>query len=326
MLLRRLGADADGLLSAAGIDPQVLARDNRWLDLATVGRLAEASVRITGRPWLGLELGASIDLTSHGALGLAVISSADVPSAVRTIARFAPARGAMLNWRLEETTEGSRLMISEATPLGEARPFIIDAVFATLMRALHAVAGGTEGLRVALPLAKPAWHARYQAVADATMSFDAPALVLHLPETLLARPGLAADSHAHQAACRECESALAARLDERLAAAIGRRLQAVSDGRYPSLDDLASEYGVSVRTLIRRLKQEGTSYQQLLDAARQELALWCLQHTDRTAEDIAQRLGYEDVSNFSRTCRRWFGCAPTKLREQARSPPMLGRT
>lgn len=62
-----------------------------------------------------------------------------------------------------------------------------------------------------------------------------------------------------------------------------------------------------MRTLIRRLQNEGPSYQQLLNTLREELACWLLVQTDDSIEAISNLLGYENSSNFSRTFRRWSG-------------------
>lgn len=314
VLLRRLGTDADALLQAAGIDPERLARDASPLELESTSRLARAAVQVTGRPWLGLELGASIEPSSHGALGLAVITSPDVRTGVRTIARHAPTRGSMLRWHLHEHDGAARLSAQESQPLGDVRGFILDVVYGCMLRALLAVAGSTEGLKVALPGPRPAWWQQYRAMADAELGFEAPCFSLHFPRSLLDAPGLASDAAAHAAALRECEAALAAQLDEALTATVQRRLAALGEGPWPTLEQVAAEVGVSGRTLIRRLRGEGSSFQQLLDAARQERALWYLRNTDATVEHIAHVLGYEDASNFGRTCRRWFGEVPSRLR------------
>jgi AraC-like DNA-binding protein len=70
---------------------------------------------------------------------------------------------------------------------------------------------------------------------------------------------------------------------------------------------MAQELNMSPRTLSRQLKQEGVTYQTFLDDARKEVAEWCLLRTRVPIEAIGERLGYIDVSNFSRTFRRWFG-------------------
>jgi len=72
------------------------------------------------------------------------------------------------------------------------------------------------------------------------------------------------------------------------------------------------------RTLLRKLSQEGATYQKLLDDVRKELAEWYLLQTREPIDGIAERLGYADPSNFSRTFRRWFGTPPGKFRRDRR--------
>ena len=98
---------------------------------------------------------------------------------------------------------------------------------------------------------------------------------------------------------------------------VRERLQGVEGEAYPTLAALAADFAMSPRTLIRRLKAEGTRYQALQDELRQQRALWYLQHTRDPVEAIAARLGYEDTSNFSRTFRRWFGVTPSDVRAGA---------
>jgi AraC-like DNA-binding protein len=85
-------------------------------------------------------------------------------------------------------------------------------------------------------------------------------------------------------------------------------------GGHPNLTEMAEALHMSNRTMIRKLKTQGTSYQTLLDDVRQELAVWYLKHTEMPAEAVAERLGYSDTSNFSRTCKRWFGLTPRAIR------------
>lgn len=85
----------------------------------------------------------------------------------------------------------------------------------------------------------------------------------------------------------------------------------------PRREDIASSLGVSVRSLSRRLASEGTSFAEILNDLRRELAELHLKHGDMTHHEISYALGFGDPSNFYRACKRWFGCAPGKLREAA---------
>jgi AraC-like DNA-binding protein len=123
-----------------------------------------------------------------------------------------------------------------------------------------------------------------------------------------------ADTHDHEAACRECERALASAQAQASYCARVRDALRREHGEQASLEAVAAELQMSGRTLMRKLKSEGSSYQALLDEVRQEQALWYLRHTQLSVASVAERLGYQDTSNFSRTFRQWFGTTPTSMR------------
>jgi AraC-like DNA-binding protein len=81
-------------------------------------------------------------------------------------------------------------------------------------------------------------------------------------------------------------------------------LLADEEGLGRSLTDVAATLRVSSRTLQRRLRQEGTSFDQLVDDARRAQAL-LLEQLGTPAKEIAYRLGFHDPSALSRARRRW---------------------
>jgi len=78
-------------------------------------------------------------------------------------------------------------------------------------------------------------------------------------------------------------------------------------GRFPDIEAASAQLEMSARTLRRRLQAEGTSYQQLLDTVRRQLALDYLQRTGMSVEDIASSLGFSDAANFRHAFKRWTG-------------------
>ncbi len=68
------------------------------------------------------------------------------------------------------------------------------------------------------------------------------------------------------------------------------------------------------RTLRRKLKQEGTSYRVLLDEVRRMLAEQWLEMGVLTLEEISDRLGFSELSNFSHAFLRWTGLTPARYR------------
>jgi len=87
----------------------------------------------------------------------------------------------------------------------------------------------------------------------------------------------------------------------------------LSDGS-PGIEVAARLTGTSVRTLQRRLEHEGTTYSQLLEGLRHDLAIYLMRDPDKTASTISRELGYQDPAIFTRAFRRWTGQTPTQFR------------
>ena len=82
----------------------------------------------------------------------------------------------------------------------------------------------------------------------------------------------------------------------------------------PRRKDIADALNISERTFQRRLQAERTSFQQLLDETRRELAQQYLRRPRNSLRHVADLLGFEDQSNLFRACKRWFGESPGTYR------------
>ncbi|HSH02802.1 MAG TPA: AraC family transcriptional regulator ligand-binding domain-containing protein [Anaerolineae bacterium] len=94
-------------------------------------------------------------------------------------------------------------------------------------------------------------------------------------------------------------------------------MEILASGQY-SVDDVALRLAISRRTLQRYLKSDGTSFQQVLDKLREDLARHYLTNSDYTSGQIAFLLGYEEVNSFYRAFRAWTGQTPERLRASVR--------
>ena len=89
----------------------------------------------------------------------------------------------------------------------------------------------------------------------------------------------------------------------------------------PKREMVAQTLHLSQRTLQRRLQEEGTSFQALLDDTRRELAEQYLAQPRMTLLEIAYLLGFADPSNFFRAFRRWFDATPGEYRARLQAAP-----
>ena len=82
-----------------------------------------------------------------------------------------------------------------------------------------------------------------------------------------------------------------------------------------SIDRVARELGMSRQTLYRRLKGEGTTFEELLDAKRRQLAVRYLALDRSSVKAAAYKLGFSDPAAFSRAFKRWTGTSPSQFAE-----------
>lgn len=109
------------------------------------------------------------------------------------------------------------------------------------------------------------------------------------------------------------EDSWTARLRRRLRGSIG-------SADWPSLQELASEFHVTVTTLRRRLDAEGTSYQDIKDQLRRDEAIDRLCHSTLSVADIAAVLGFQEPSAFHRAFKKWNGVQPGEYRLRRGQP------
>jgi len=89
---------------------------------------------------------------------------------------------------------------------------------------------------------------------------------------------------------------------------------------FPGFETISRALNMSAPTLRRRLKREGTTFQQLKDQARCETARLCLDRQDLTINEVALQLGFTDPSAFHRSFKKWTGQTPGQFRASRRPP------
>jgi AraC-like DNA-binding protein len=174
--------------------------------------------------------------------------------------------------------------------------------------------------RACLAHARPVDLSEHEAFFDCEVRFEAEYDGLEFERDTLAIPLPAADPDLSYFLVEHLRAAAgemaAASLEERVRQAMHMRL-----GNRPlAMAAIARELGMSPRTLRRRLLEHRTSYQEILDGMRREIADELLGDPDRKLSEVAFLLGFSDASAFHRAYVRWTGRTPASQREEGSNP------
>jgi AraC-like DNA-binding protein len=163
----------------------------------------------------------------------------------------------------------------------------------------------------------PPYADQYAAATGVHTSFDRPFNAVVMPRRHLGAPVRSAEPVMAELCRRQCEKLLTHMRDRRGLAGRLREQLLRAPGDFPAIERIASQFGLSERTLRRRLQEEGTSYRTLIDEVRLELARTYLTSTQLPVTEIAALLGYDDPANFRRAFKRMQRQSPAGYRDGA---------
>jgi AraC-like DNA-binding protein len=125
-----------------------------------------------------------------------------------------------------------------------------------------------------------------------------------------------ADARLNKILLKACEEAMLSRKSKSgtLRVAVENAISPLLPHGQAKANVVAEKLGMSERTLMRRLAEEGVTFTEILQQLRASMAMRYLEEDGMPISRIAWLLGYEDASSFSHACRRWTGKSPRDLR------------
>ena len=85
---------------------------------------------------------------------------------------------------------------------------------------------------------------------------------------------------------------------------------------FPPITDVAKQLHMSTRTVKRKLAEHGTTFSALRDDQRRQRALLLLDNRELSIGEVAQKLGYSELPNFTRAFKKWTGMTPVAYRDR----------
>jgi AraC-like DNA-binding protein len=316
------GLDIPTLLDAAGLDAARLDEPEGRFTIDEVSLLWELAVARSGKPTLGLDKALAATYGKLGVVGYAMMACPTLLAAAQRLQRCMDVVSNAATYALQEDTAGCWFELGH---LGGERPVPrqrSEYGVLTLLCFFSWITGRDfKPLAVEFVFPRSEHAARHEAVYGCPVRYGQTG-----NRALLSWGDLALPLPARDATIAALHDRLVEQELQRLeTSAVSHRVRhflatRLSDAE-PRRELAAAALMMSDRTLQRRLREEGTSFQQLLDDTRRELAQLYLRRPRSPLKQVAGQLGFEDPSNFYRACRRWFGESPGRYRARWASAP-----
>jgi len=332
-LVDKLGGDSQAIFAAAQLDPRLLADAERYLPLKQFIECQALAAERLGRKDFGLLLGQMQTMSVLGALSIAIINSPTARHGIEIAARFMHVHNPAFQMSLAPLpqTETEFLRCEVSLRNNARREQNDERIVSNVHKAMRQLGGSTYKPRAIWFPHKPVSALSvYRDMFGVTPLFDQPAMGIVIDRTALDswRSG---GSHQMREVAEAYLLQKSAPQDKVFSKSVANMARSLMNGGEFTPVQTARALGMHERTLQRRLREEGSSFEKIKDDARREWALSLLVQPSVSLSQIALMLGYADPSAFSRSCRRWFGESPRTYRARlsgarpARASPGVSR-
>lgn len=261
---------------------------------------------------------ADLQLVHTGPLGLAVTAANTVEDSLAILGRYVSVVYPPIQLDIKTHHEHCTLHCSILHAMPDVEDTIMELTVLTLTRILLYLEFPPAQIRIRLRQNQQIDSEYYHQQFGTVPAFNQPTTSISVPASHLPRINKDASPLVFQQALRDCES-----LRKKLGslATLARRayqilLEGARHGSHYSLPAVADKLGMSERTLIRRLKDEDTSFRLLQSDVQLDLAKAQLESSDHSIKRISADAGFRNVSSFSRAFRNRTGLTPSEYRSR----------
>lgn len=314
------GVKADALCRAAGIDADWLEDPDRLVFSTVLQNLWREAVVQTGDRDLGLHIGEAFELSAIGIVGYVLLNCKTYGQVLEKLCQYTQlfSRGVTLH---HQVIDGE--VYCDCDVVGDLKNYLLDeprhpieSTFAALFTATQQLTGhDLDAQAVWFQHPAPSDISEHERIFQAPVQFSQPAnrIVLNTPcldwSVRSANPNLLSVFEAHAITMLAAQNQPQS-YSQQVMQAIAQALQ----GEVPTLEAIARSLMTSERQLQRELQTEHTTYQQLLDETRKELAFQSLKDPGASIHEVAFLLGFSEPSAFHRAFKRWTGQTPRSYR------------
>jgi AraC-like DNA-binding protein len=316
------GVDSKQVLIRAGLNPTHLYDSNARYSYPAVTHLWKMAAKVTGDPCFGFKAASFWHPTTLHALGYTWLASDTLGDALQRAARYIRIANTALTAAFEETDIGYRFtteMDKDWRGIEPADEAIDASVALILDMCRHCYGADLNPTLIEVRRPKISQCAKqYEQLFNSPIHYSSSENAIYFDKTDITQRLPTANAELARTNEKIIVDYLA-RLDKNnITTQVKAKLLELLPSGHFTEEIILQSLHLSQRTLQRKLKEEGTTFKELLDETRRELAKEYVNDTSLSLSEITYLLGFSEQSNFTRAFKRWQGQSPSAFREQIR--------
>ena len=312
------------LLAGTGLSALDLSDADRRITVRQALQYIRNTLLLAPKPEWYLAWASTLADHFHGALSVALMSAPTLGDGLDVFLKYFPERIPYLHMQGRRDGEHFLAELCPLIELDASKPLLIETPLIILQQYLDTVYA-VDFSRATIELDYPptAYADRYADYFKCQVVFNSSRNALVVPAAWRQLRNLGYSESTWSHALSQCAATMASSTERttlgQLRDYLGRAFEIAHRQRaLPTLDEVAAELHLAPRTLIRRLRHLGTTYQQVMDEFLRIRAVELLANDRIKIKEVAAALGFNNPANFGKAFKRWYGIAPGNYRVRTR--------
>jgi len=313
--LKKAKVDPAPLLARAGISLLKLGEEPKRVAAQSQIRFLEIAAEALNDSALGLHLAQDFDLRECGMLYYVLAASQNLGEAIHNLARYLAVSNESLRISVFERAKRTVLTVYYKIPR-HTDQLVLEYGYAVVVRAFRELTGRRISPKTVTFIHRRNFKkAEFDRFFGCSVRFGATVDTMVFPTEMLSTSILTSDKYLLGILKSACEEVLAKRgkISSTLRAMVENELVQLLPHGKAHIEIVASNLGMSERTLARRLSEEGTSFGAILNELRRDLSEQYLKDPALSVNQIAWLLGYSMTTSLNHAFRRWTGTSPKTM-------------
>ena len=311
------GLERGRLLEECGIDEDILSSPDNRFSVQQYDRLFSKAVELSGDSLFGLRLGQMVNIRTGNLATYLVWNCATLREALEKYIEYQKIIGEGIELFLSTQRENAVVTLNVMNNIVDNRYWFDSILSAVCMAGRELTDAELKLKEVHFKSTEPELHEEYRKVFNCTLKWKMPSYAIIFNKKFLEAP--LKQPNKKLMAMFEDEARFTLRKmtgNETYTEKVIKIINNIKFSENLKIEHVAQKIPVNVRTLQMKLKEENSSFQQIVDEMRKQIAVTHLKNKAASIKEISYFLGFSEPAAFQRAFKKWTGKTPGEFRKE----------